>query len=68
MATINKAMQGSARAQRQGLRSVWQAVQTWALRRRERRTLARLDDHMLRDIGLTRATVTQESTKPFWAE
>jgi uncharacterized protein YjiS (DUF1127 family) len=68
MATINKTMQGSVTAQRQGLRSVWQAVQTWAMRRRERQTLAKLDDHMLRDIGLSRTTAKQECAKPFWAE
>ncbi|MDQ7246516.1 DUF1127 domain-containing protein [Dongia sedimenti] len=35
-------------------------------RRRERLALARLDDRMLRDIGLTAADVEGEVTKPFW--
>ena len=35
-------------------------------RRRQRLALARLDDRMLRDIGLTTADVDGEVTKPFW--
>ncbi len=35
-------------------------------RRRQRLALARLDDRMLRDIGLTAADVECEVTKPFW--
>jgi uncharacterized protein YjiS (DUF1127 family) len=35
-------------------------------RRRQRVALARLDDRMLRDIGLTSADVEGELTKPFW--
>ena len=35
-------------------------------RRRQRVALARLDDRMLRDIGLTTADVEGEVMKPFW--
>jgi uncharacterized protein YjiS (DUF1127 family) len=35
-------------------------------RRRQRVALARLDDRMLRDIGLTAADVEGEASKPFW--
>lgn len=35
-------------------------------RRRQRLALARLDDRMLRDIGLTSADVEGEVSKPFW--
>ena len=35
-------------------------------RRRERQALLRLDDRMLRDIGLTRVDVMREADKPFW--
>ena len=38
----------------------------WAERVSERRHLAQLDDHLLRDIGLNRADVEAISTKPFW--
>jgi uncharacterized protein YjiS (DUF1127 family) len=38
----------------------------WAERVADRRHLAELDDHLLRDIGLNRAEVEAVSTKPFW--
>ena len=38
----------------------------WLERARQRRQLAELSDHMLRDIGLTRADAWAESDKPFW--
>jgi uncharacterized protein YjiS (DUF1127 family) len=41
-------------------------VLVWRQRARERRALENLSDHMLRDIGLTRADVMAEATKPFW--
>ena len=43
-------------------------VATWAERRRQRRTLLGLGDAMLKDIGLSRADVTLEGSKPFWQE
>ena len=33
---------------------------------RERRALLRLDDHLLRDIGLTRETALREAARPVW--
>lgn len=42
--------------------------QRWEERRRERRHLARLDDRLLRDIGLSAADVQSEIDKPFWRE
>ena len=38
----------------------------WDHRRRSRLTLQGLDDHMLRDIGLTQSTAQTEVDKPFW--
>ena len=38
----------------------------WLERARQRRQLRELSDHMLRDIGLTRADAWAESEKPFW--
>ncbi len=32
----------------------------------QRHRLGELNDHMLRDIGLSRADVMAETTKPFW--
>jgi uncharacterized protein YjiS (DUF1127 family) len=33
---------------------------------RSRRGLARLDDHLLQDIGLTRAEALAEAERPVW--
>jgi uncharacterized protein YjiS (DUF1127 family) len=41
---------------------------TWFDRARQRRQLCELSDHMLRDLGLTRADVWAESAKPFWRQ
>jgi uncharacterized protein YjiS (DUF1127 family) len=43
-----------------------QRILTWHERARQRRQLECLSDHMLRDIGLTRADVLAEATKQFW--
>ena len=40
----------------------------WFERARQRRQLGELSDHMLKDIGLTRADVEAEVTKPFWRQ
>lgn len=41
-------------------------VLTWHQRVRDRQALGRLDAHMLHDIGLSRADVESEVSKPFW--
>ena len=38
----------------------------WSARSRQRRDLAMLNDAALKDIGLTRADVDSEISKPFW--
>jgi uncharacterized protein YjiS (DUF1127 family) len=43
-------------------------VWVWIMRIESRRTMSMLSDHMLRDIGLTRADVERELLKPFWRE
>ncbi|MCC2663855.1 MAG: hypothetical protein K0S35_1777 [Geminicoccaceae bacterium] len=42
------------------------ALLEWQQRARERRQLTQLSDHMLRDIGISRATAGGEAEKPFW--
>lgn len=37
-------------------------------RHRSRAQLARLDDRLLRDIGLDAATAATETAKPFWRD
>jgi uncharacterized protein YjiS (DUF1127 family) len=39
---------------------------TWLDRARQRRHLSELDDRLLRDIGLSRAEVENEVSRPFW--
>jgi uncharacterized protein YjiS (DUF1127 family) len=43
-----------------------QLLLIWLQRAQQRRQLECLNDHMLRDIGLTRADVFAEASKPFW--
>lgn len=38
----------------------------WAERSRTRKTLADLDDHILRDVGLDRRTAHREAHRMFW--
>ena len=42
------------------------AAAGWRARARGRRLLAQLDEHLLRDIGIDRARVWQETGKWFW--
>jgi uncharacterized protein YjiS (DUF1127 family) len=41
-------------------------VREWLRRSRTRHEIAELDEHLLRDIGLTRLDVMVESRKHFW--
>ncbi|MDB6453103.1 DUF1127 domain-containing protein [Falsirhodobacter sp. 20TX0035] len=42
------------------------AVLGWELRRTTRRHLARLDPHLLDDVGLDAHTAQEETARPFW--
>lgn len=48
------------------LTGVFDLVLTWSERRRQRRALERLPDHMLSDIGISRLDADIEAEKPFW--
>jgi uncharacterized protein YjiS (DUF1127 family) len=50
------------------LSGVCAALREWRRRRNGRLELARLDERMLRDIGLTRVDAEYEINKPFWRE
>jgi uncharacterized protein YjiS (DUF1127 family) len=43
-----------------------QAVPRWIERRRQLCALADLDDHLLRDVGLTREDVQRACSQSFW--
>ncbi len=40
----------------------------WQERYTQRRHLAELEPYMLKDMGLTKADVNEESLKPFWRD
>ena len=40
----------------------------WSARRSQRQALMRLDDHLLRDIGLDPRNARDEALKHFWLE
>jgi uncharacterized protein YjiS (DUF1127 family) len=57
------------RAKRQPIHPVaaaWMLLATWIVRTRQRNALAGLNDHQLRDIGITRVEAARECEKPFW--
>jgi uncharacterized protein YjiS (DUF1127 family) len=59
----------SVRQRKSGAHAVQRAIDlllVWQQRTRDRQQLQSLSDHMLRDIGLTRADVFLEASKPFW--
>jgi uncharacterized protein YjiS (DUF1127 family) len=41
-------------------------IRRWQERSEGRQQLLRLDDHVLRDIGITRLQAEAEASKPFW--
>ena len=41
-------------------------VELWLERRRQRRELLKLNEHMLKDIGLSHSDAVREGFKPFW--
>ena len=43
-------------------------LNTWNRRHKTRRHLARVEHHVLRDIGISEADRFIESNKPFWEE
>jgi uncharacterized protein YjiS (DUF1127 family) len=48
------------------LKALWLRVKRWQQLARQRQQLVMLDDAALKDIGLNRADVMQESERPFW--
>ncbi|PWC32320.1 DUF1127 domain-containing protein [Azospirillum sp. TSO35-2] len=46
--------------------ALFDRLATWSERRRQRRALEALPDHLLSDIGVSRADADYEAEKPFW--
>ena len=61
-------MRRSARPLAAGLRALAGRLWRWYDLFRQRRALARLDERMLRDIGITRLDARREALRPFWDE
>jgi uncharacterized protein YjiS (DUF1127 family) len=45
---------------------IFDVLMLWQERHRERRNLAMLSDHVLKDIGASRADIDLEISKKFW--
>jgi uncharacterized protein YjiS (DUF1127 family) len=45
---------------------LWHTLILWCARGRQRRDLAELDAHLLKDIGVTPGQAAREAAKPFW--
>jgi uncharacterized protein YjiS (DUF1127 family) len=50
------------------MRRMPHVIRLWFRRVEARRALARLDDHLLHDIGMTRGDVERALLRPFWRE
>lgn len=48
------------------LRAFVELLFTWQERWEQRERLSGLEDHILRDIGLSRVDALREAEKPFW--
>jgi uncharacterized protein YjiS (DUF1127 family) len=59
---------GARAAVRRAARRIAGVLLRWHERRRQRGALLELNDHLLRDIGISRATALGEATKPFWRD
>ena len=46
--------------------AVIELLLTWQERANQRFHLQQMSDHMLKDLGISRADATGESSKPFW--
>lgn len=64
--TARGAMHSGLHATQDFLVRLLDQVAAWQDRAAARRRLASLDDRMLHDIGIDRATADTEATKPFW--
>jgi uncharacterized protein YjiS (DUF1127 family) len=55
-----------ARAADRALWGILDILCTWQESARQRHALLAMDDHMLKDIGISRAAADLEGSKPFW--
>jgi|GEM_PF-2207919 len=56
-----------APAPRAWMKRLWSGLRLRHERSRQRRHLLQLDDHLLRDIGISREQARQEARKSYWS-
>ncbi len=67
MIAVEKKLQQASKAQPlNGLQNLNALILLWINRYRQRKLLNSLEDHLLKDIGVSRVDALQESNKPFW--
>lgn len=66
MPSLGPAVEAVLRLLGDGTRQAGVLFELWRERRRTRSALGRLDERMLRDIGVDRATAAHEADKLFW--
>ncbi|HYH39601.1 MAG TPA: DUF1127 domain-containing protein [Azospirillum sp.] len=64
--TTTRPANGLMQAVGRAVVGVTDTLATWQERRRQRRALEALPDHLLHDIGISRADAGCEADKPFW--
>ena len=64
--TVSWQRRGATMGNGRPWRRLLKTLRLWQDRARGRQQLREFDDHMLRDIGITRLQAEAEATKPFW--
>ncbi|MCZ6882069.1 MAG: DUF1127 domain-containing protein [Gammaproteobacteria bacterium] len=63
---ISSSVYGLVQRIEAAVKDVRETLSTWASRSEDRRQLGLMSDHLLNDIGLSRAAVAVEVNKYFW--
>ena len=58
--------QAGVRMVKADILQLWMLLWTWHERSRQRHHMKQLPDHILKDIGLSRADIDTEAHKAFW--
>ena len=64
--TMNQAVRVSGGRLQLPVVSFFNTLLLWQERASQRRRLAELDGHMLKDLGISRGEAQAEAAKPFW--
>lgn len=64
--TLSHATHSLRDAMQHAIRATYATLLLWNDRQMQRNHLGELDDRLLRDVGLSRQDIRQETLKPFW--